>query len=112
MKYLDLYFLYSVKHIDQQRNPMTMTIRHERISYPPRGLMGGKAGAAGIDMVNGDCIAAKSRTTLVAGDIVVFKTPGGGGLFDPAERDTSLIKKDLESGLTTSAATKETYDYE
>ena len=26
--------------------PITMTIRHERITYPPRGLLGGQNGAA------------------------------------------------------------------
>ena len=96
----------------RSKNPMTMTIRHERITFPPRGLMGGKPGDAGVDMINDECISAKSRTTLVAGDKIVFQTPGGGGLFDPAERDTTLIKNDLESGLTTPAATKENYNYD
>jgi N-methylhydantoinase B len=91
---------------------MTMTIRHERITYPPRGLMGGKPGDAGIDMINGERIAPKSRTTLVAGDKIVFQTPGGGGLFNPAERNTTLIKNDLESGLTTPTATKKNYNYD
>ncbi len=93
----------------KSKYPVTMTIRHERITYPPRGLLGGKPGNAGIDMVNGKTIKAKSRTTLIAGDIVEFRTPGGGGLFEPSERDASLIKNDLENGLTTSVKSKEPF---
>ena len=79
--------------------PMTMTIRHERINYPPRGLLGGKSGSPGTDKVNGKNIPAKSRIELKTGDMVSFQTPGGGGLFPESERDPELIKKDLISGL-------------
>ena len=98
--------------IVRSKTPIAMTIRHERISYPPRGLMGGLPGDAGQDLLNGETIAAKSRTDLVAGDEVEFRTPGGGGLFDPTLRNKSLIEKDIESGLTTVEATKETYNYD
>ncbi len=93
-------------------NPITMTIRHERIHYPPRGLLGGLPGRAGVDMVNGEVIPAKSRTELSTGDRVVFEMPGGGGLFPPSERDAELIKQDIESGLTTAASSRESYDNE
>jgi N-methylhydantoinase B len=89
-----------------------MTSRHERIHYPPRGLLGGLPGRAGVDMVNGEIIEAKSRSVLESGDQVVFETPGGGGLFAPSERDDDLIKQDIESGLTTAAAAREFYEYE
>lgn len=92
-------------------SPVTMTIRHERIQFPPRGLLGGAPGAPGLDLVNGKPIAAKSRTELHAGDEVVFQTPGGGGLFEPTQRDNALIARDLESGHTTPTAAREIYDY-
>jgi len=88
--------------------PITMTIRHERVSYPPRGLLGGGNGSAGIDLVNGEVIPAKSRSELQPGDVVTFRTAGGGGLFPAEERDADLIKADLEAGLVTAAATRET----
>ncbi|MBT4688063.1 MAG: hydantoinase B/oxoprolinase family protein [Rhodospirillaceae bacterium] len=93
----------------RSENPITMTIRHERISYPPRGLLGGAAGRAGIDQINGQVIPAKSRSELKSGDVVVFETPGGGGLYPPGERDDAMINQDLESGLTTSGASREAY---
>ena len=83
--------------------PVTMTIRHERVRYPARGLLGGEAGAPGIDLVNGATIAAKSRTELKPGDDVLFQTPGGGGLYDPALREQSAIDADRENGLTSEA---------
>ncbi len=82
-------------------HPVTMTIRHERIKYPPRGLLGGSPGSAGLDLVNGEVIAAKSRTELQPGDEVIFQTAGGGGLYAPAERDPALIEADLRAGLVT-----------
>ncbi len=85
----------------RSEHPVTMTIRHERVSYPPRGLLGGEAGSTGTDTVNGEVIPAKSRTELDFGDEVSFQTPGGGGLFPPEDRDPELIEADLQSGLAT-----------
>ncbi len=79
--------------------PVTMTIRHERVVYPPRGLLGGGPGSVGRDLLNGHPIAAKSRTELQPGDEVTFQTPGGGGLFPPEQRDPDLIAADRDSGL-------------
>ncbi|MAG97041.1 MAG: hydantoinase B/oxoprolinase family protein [Alphaproteobacteria bacterium] len=83
----------------RSEHPVTMTIRHERTRFPPRGLLGGKVGSAGRDLVNGQTIPAKSRTELQLGDEVTFQTPGGGGLFAPAERAAEDIAADIESGL-------------
>lgn len=63
-------------------HPVTMTIRHERVKFPPRGLLGGGPGAPGRDLVNGAPIPAKGRRTLAPGDVVTFDTPGGGGFGD------------------------------
>ena len=87
--------------ISRSDQPLTMTIRHERGGFPPRGLLGGRAGSAGIDMVNGQKIPAKSRTELKPGDEVSFQTPGGGGLFPPSKRNSKMIENDMRSGLTT-----------
>ena len=43
----------------KSKNPMTMTIRHERIKYPPRGLMGGKPGASGPAGLPAGCWPAR-----------------------------------------------------
>ena len=93
--------------ISRSDQPVTMTIRHERVGFPPRGLLGGEVGSVGIDMVNGRKIPAKSRTELKPGDEVSFQTPGGGGLFPPRERESEMIENDARSGLTTFAGRRE-----
>jgi N-methylhydantoinase B len=78
--------------------PIAMTIRHERVRHPPRGMLGGGDGAAGSNQVNGAEIAAKSTTFLHRGDRVTFRTPGGGGLGDPAGRAPALAARDRRRG--------------
>ncbi|MFT5447061.1 MAG: N-methylhydantoinase B [Gammaproteobacteria bacterium] len=95
--------------VSRSKTPITMTIRHERVTYPPRGLLGGLDGSAGLDLVNGKVIAAKSRSELQEGDHVVFQTPGGGGLFAPSQRSRELIEEDLKSGLVTREQTEKVY---
>ncbi|MCH9672699.1 MAG: hydantoinase B/oxoprolinase family protein, partial [Gammaproteobacteria bacterium] len=84
--------------------PITMTIRHERVKFPPRGLLGGQPGAKGRDLLNGEIIPAKGRTELAPGDLVTFETAGGGGLYPPSEREPSAIERDIQTGLVTPAA--------
>ena len=79
--------------------PITMTIRHERISYPPRGLLGGENGAPGEDLVNGRAIPSKSRQDLQPGDVATFQTPGGGGLHPPNQRAAASVREDIRRGL-------------
>ena len=62
---------------------IAMTIRHERVKFPPRGMQGGLSGAAGREFINGRPIAAKGRYALKPGDTVTFETPGGGGFGKP-----------------------------
>lgn len=93
-------------------SPVTVTIRHERVDNPPRGLLGGQAGAPGIDMVNGVRIPAKTQTRLATGDVVTFQTPGGGGMGPPDARDAEAIRADIASGLVSPARAREQYGYE
>lgn len=89
--------------------PVTMTIRHERVKFPPRGLLGGMPGAPGREYVNGKRIPAKVRLDLQPNDVVTFDTPGGGGMGRPDERDPEQLQADLESGLVTAAGATRDY---
>jgi len=93
-------------------NPVTVTIRHERVDNPPRGLLGGEPGAAGIDMINGDRIPAKTQTPIAPGDVITFQTPGGGGMGSPVDRDPQAIRADIASGLVSAAQAKARYGYD
>lgn len=79
--------------------PIGFVIRHERVKHPPRGLLGGLAGAAGRDLLNGKSIPAKVQMALNPGDTVTFETPGGGGMYPPAKRDPAKVADDVESGV-------------
>ncbi|MCC7428822.1 MAG: hydantoinase B/oxoprolinase family protein [Alphaproteobacteria bacterium] len=86
--------------------PLTATYRHERVLFPPRGLLGGAPGAPGREYLNGERLPSKTRVTLKAEDLIVFETPGGGGFGNPAERSAEALAGDRASGLvgTTKAA--------
>ncbi len=90
-------------------SPITMTIRHERITFPPRGLLGGGTGAPGQDRINGKTIPAKSRQILEPGDVATFQTPGGGGMRPPRERAREAVARDLRRGLLSPQKARETY---
>ncbi|NQV85522.1 MAG: hydantoinase B/oxoprolinase family protein, partial [Woeseiaceae bacterium] len=89
--------------------PISMTIRHERVKFPPRGLLGGLPGSAGREYVNGKRIAAKIRMDLQPNDLVTFETPGGGGMGPPIERDAGMLRADIQSGLVTPEAAERDY---
>ncbi|MCC7429027.1 MAG: hydantoinase B/oxoprolinase family protein [Alphaproteobacteria bacterium] len=78
--------------------PVMMTIRHERVLYPPRGMLGGGDGAAGRNMLNGADLPAKTQVALKRGDVVAFETPGGGGLLPVAGRDPAAVAADAAEG--------------
>lgn len=89
--------------------PLTFLIRHERVKHPPRGFLGGLPGSAGVDMLNGERIAAKSVVTMKAGDVATFETPGGGGMYAPAERALESVRKDVADGIVSLAAARRDY---
>lgn len=90
-------------------SPVQMTIRHERVRFPPRGLLGGRPGRAGRDYVNGKLVPAKARIDLAPNDLVCFETAGGGGFGPPAERDRAQIASDLSEGFVTVAGVEADY---
>ena len=91
--------------------PITMTIRHERISFPPRGLLGGQNGAPGKDLVNGEPIPAKSRSLLQTGDVATFQMPGGGGLLPAEERAKDAVARDIRRGVLSPEKAQRMYGY-
>jgi N-methylhydantoinase B len=51
----------------------------ERRARAPQGERGGKPGASGRNLLNGEPLPAKATRDLVEGDVVTIETPGGGG---------------------------------
>jgi len=72
----------------------------DRVDNPPRGRDGGLNGAAGyLGLKSGGTLNGKGFQEIPAGDCLVIKTPGGGGIGDPKARDRAQVIGDLEGEL-------------
>lgn len=84
----------------------------ERSQCPPWGLAGGAPGATGSIEVkrNGRSRAERYRKVtglaLAPGDVLIFKTGGGGGYGPPRERDPEMVKEDVRMGRVSRRAAK------
>jgi len=79
-----------------------LSVLGERHKFRPWGLKGGLPGAGGEYFViknNGEKITLRSKETiwLQQGDIIIIRTPGGGGYGNPIEREYKLVIEDLEN---------------
>ena len=57
-------------------------------------------------------LPSKCEARIEPGETLYFDTPGGGGFGHPAERERSLVEKDLEEGLIDEAIARDLYGYE
>jgi N-methylhydantoinase B len=60
-----------------------LSVLAERRAHGPRGAAGGRDGAPGRTLVNGEEQPAKVTRQLRAGDVARIETPGGGGYGEP-----------------------------
>ena len=96
---------------------ITFSALFDRCLLAPTGLLGGRPGLGSdlrvrragesefrrFDEAFGLPSATKfTNVVLRCGDEVWYRTPGGGGFGDPAQRDPSLVVEDVENGLVTS----------
>jgi N-methylhydantoinase B len=86
----------------------------ERMTSPPFGLLGGKAGAcAVVTLATPDGkvrhLPSKGAFAAPAGSVVDMITPGSGGFGPMPERDPSAIGRDLLDGYVTPAAARNAY---
>lgn len=90
-------------------DPLTFMIRHERVQHAPRGFLGGLPGAPGVDRVDGERIPGKTVMTLRQGQLLSFDTPGGGGMYTPAEREPAALQRDLRDEIVSASAAQRDY---
>ena len=90
-------------------DPLTFMIRHERVKHPPRGFLGGLDGGAGVDLLDGHHIPAKTVMVMQQAQVVTFETPGGGGMLPPNERKHSAIARDVLDGVVSSRSAQNDY---
>src|SRR5215831_12590183 len=86
----------------------------ERMTSPPFGLAGGKAGAAAVvTLTTPDGatrhLPSKGAFAAPAGSVIDMITPGSGGFGPPAQRDPAAIGRDLLDGYVSDAAAQRDY---
>jgi N-methylhydantoinase B len=88
----------------------------DRVKLPPFGLLGGKAAVptAYVRVRDGreENLQTKHAYVLNSGDVLSVRTPGGGGLHDPLERDPALIAEDLRLGYITAKHARAHYRFD
>ena len=91
----------------------TFTILADRDRAGPWGLFGGEPGRRAEYILNPDGAARRlgSKTTLdlQPGDVVSYRTCGGGGYGPPAERDPQAVLGDVRAGKVSPARAREVY---
>jgi N-methylhydantoinase B len=86
----------------------------ERMTSPPFGLRGGRAGAAAVVMLTTPdgvrrLLPSKGAFAVPAGSVIDMITPGSGGFGSVAERDPAAIGRDLLDGYVSASAAKRDY---
>ena len=85
-------------------SPIAVSFLAERTIFPAFGIEGGKAGAPGVLMINGEKVNPKRQYVLKRGDTVFLATPGGGGHGDPRARPESALRMDSAYGYVANKA--------
>jgi N-methylhydantoinase B len=86
----------------------------ERMTSPPFGLFGGKAGAAAavrLTTPDGSSrrLPGKGAFAAPAGSLIEMVTPGSGGFGPAVERDPLAVGRDLLDGYVSAAAAERDY---
>jgi N-methylhydantoinase B len=93
--------------------PTTFTVLADRDREGPWGAFGGLAGRPAEYVLNPDGearrLGSKSTVELQAGDVVSYRTCGGGGYGPPEERDPELVLRDVVEGKVSVERAREVY---
>ncbi|MBI4318657.1 MAG: hydantoinase B/oxoprolinase family protein [Chloroflexi bacterium] len=81
----------------------------EGTKFPPLGYHGGVNGHCAEIAINGRGVIAKSKHALEAGDELAYRCGGGGGYYNPIERDPQSVLDDVINGCVSVASAIEHY---
>jgi N-methylhydantoinase B len=88
----------------------TFTVLADRTRWGPHGLFGGLPGAPARYVLNeARELGAKTTVELAPGDVVSYRTCGGGGYGPPAARDPALVLRDVREGKVSAARARQVY---
>ena len=94
--------------------PCKCFVSLDRVTTPPWGIAGGRAGASGEVVLHRPGQAPRSMIKewgidLVPGDYVEVKTGGGGGYGDPRTRDVQRVAEDVLRGYVSRDSARDIY---
>jgi N-methylhydantoinase B/oxoprolinase/acetone carboxylase alpha subunit len=78
------------------RTPVGIIFMAERCRFPAPGMHGGTAGAPGEVRVDGVPVDYRKNVVLKPGQRILLRTPGGGGMGPPSERDPQALERDRQ----------------
>jgi N-methylhydantoinase B len=91
----------------------TFTVLADRERWGPHGLWGGHAGAPSQYILNPDTenrsLGSKVTVPVHPGDVVSYRTSGGGGYGPPMERQPSAVLGDVRDGRVSVSRAREVY---
>jgi N-methylhydantoinase B len=99
---------------NRSAGPIEILAAFDRTKFPPRGRDGGRSGKPGYLglKADGKQLEGKGLQEIPAGEHLLLRTPGGGGLGDPHHRDAAMIAADLKNGLISPDSARADYGVE
>ncbi|MCA9860764.1 MAG: hydantoinase B/oxoprolinase family protein [Thermomicrobiales bacterium] len=91
--------------------PFHLTLRPDKIRFPPPGLEGGQPGAIGSFDIDGETFDHRGPRRVLPGQRLELRLPGGGGYGDPHERDRAAVRDDIEAGYVSPDVARSVYGY-
>jgi N-methylhydantoinase B len=80
--------------------PVGIIFMAERCRFPAPGMAGGGPGARGEVRIDGAEVDYRRNVVLRKGQRILLRTPGGGGMGAPGERDGSAVEQDRREEYT------------
>ncbi|MEA2594735.1 MAG: N-methylhydantoinase [Thermomicrobiales bacterium] len=91
----------------------SFTVLSDRDRWGPWGLFGGLAGERATYTLNPDGeakpLGSKATVELQPGDVVSYRTCGGGGYGPPGEREPALVLRDVREGKVSLERARDAY---
>jgi N-methylhydantoinase B len=88
---------------------VTVAVQAGRFRYPPEGIFGGGPGAKAQFRRNSEPADPSGLTLCERGDVIEFRSAGGGGYGDPWKRDPEAVEGDVVKGYVSVEQAQENY---